>query len=517
MEISYAPQPLEANVFSQVPGQNTIDAINDGTFESTSDSVMWAEDETVTLNIEFDQDVTISDIILKAWFATSSSKGKIFQLDTLKVLASSDGFADDIRTIVDFDDNEMHGNWGAPGHAPHDYEFENIDATAKSLRMVLTPRDETGIYIAELMIWGEAEGLEAVPMSGGQAVETFRALHAADIDGDGSDEIVAGSKGGKVYCLEDGTVRWTFDAHTSVESVNVANLDGEGTPAVIAGGLQSTLYTLTPGGEKLWEYELPQYKRTPNIRTVFPADLDGDGEDEVIAGADSWRYYAFDGDGTKLWQYETIHASTVGTATDMDGDDADEVIAATEYYLWHCIDGDGSGIWRYHSRSGSGPHCNALDTGDINGDGTPEVVFAGADANVHVVSEGKLMWAFNTGDEVTGVAVQNVQGDDTPEILATSLSFNAYCLDAEGNVIWRTDVMTPIVDMTFMRSDDADYLAVGCSDGAIYLLNADDGEIAARFQTRGEILAMTTATVEGQELLIASSTDGYAYAITAPQ
>ncbi|MFO7948087.1 MAG: hypothetical protein R6V19_14880 [Armatimonadota bacterium] len=34
MEVSCEPQPLEANVFSQVPGQNTIDAINDGTFES---------------------------------------------------------------------------------------------------------------------------------------------------------------------------------------------------------------------------------------------------------------------------------------------------------------------------------------------------------------------------------------------------------------------------------------------------------------------------------------------------
>ncbi|MFO7976520.1 MAG: hypothetical protein R6V12_18015, partial [Candidatus Hydrogenedentota bacterium] len=87
----------------------------------------------------------------------------------------------------------------------------------------------------------------------------------------------------------------------------------------------------------------------------------------------------------------------------------------------------------------------------------------------------------------------------------------------EGNVIWRADIMTPIVDMTFMHIGDRAYLAIGCSDGAVYLLDASDGQIAGRFRTRGEILDMTTATAGGEQLLTASSTDGYAYAIRPPQ
>ena len=147
--VGATPDPLEANVFSGQIGGNVLRNIFDGRDDGTSDATMWADDQEVTIELELLDSYHIERMNLKAWFATSSSKGALFQLGRIRLLGSTDGFVADERVLVDFTDEEMHSNWGLPVHAPEVYAFD-LDAAAKSLRLILTPRPGTAVYVAEL-------------------------------------------------------------------------------------------------------------------------------------------------------------------------------------------------------------------------------------------------------------------------------------------------------------------------------------------------------------------------------
>ena len=513
--LTATPEPLEFNVFSQAAGMNLLGNATDGGEASTEDGVMWDDDQEVTLDLRLRGSYHLEHMRLAAWFATSSSRNKLFQLARIRLLASDDGFAADERTLLDITDEEEHGNWGAPGHAPQEYEYP-LDANARDLRLVLTPRPGTAVYVAELQLWGSGEGLEQLLVaSGAGPAYLFNSVHAADLDGDGVNEVIAGSSNGKIYCLgADGQVRWVHDCDAEVNSVTTVDLAGDGRPAVVAGAMGGLVIALSGDGEPLWTYEVPYYKRTPHVRTVFGADLTGDGTQEVIAGADSWRYYAIDAQGQELWHYESVHGSTAGAAADVDGDGRDEVIAGTEYYWWHVINPDGT--QRFGARTAGGPCANAVAAGDIDGDGRREVIFGGADTNVQVYNaDGERLWVLNTGDEVTDLACADVDGDGADEILVSSLSFNVYCLEGDATgwtVKWRTALPNQVRTLTVLAGEPL-RLAAGCDDGAVYALDAADGSMVARFATGGRLIDLAPA---GPDEVIASSEDGYVYAVNVP-
>jgi len=79
--------------------------------------------------------------------------------------------------------------------------------------------------------------------------------------------------------------------------------------------------------------------------------------------------------------------------------------------------------------------------GDVNGDKLKEVAFAGADTNIHLVgADGRLLWQYNTGDEVTQVTMADMDGDGLEEVVASSLSFNVYVVKGDGKTrVWRAD------------------------------------------------------------------------------
>lgn len=506
--LTATPEPLEANVFSQAVGMNVLENLFDGAQNGTEDCVMWDDDQEVTLNLRLRATCHLERLRLAAWFATSSSKNKLFQLGRIRLLVSNDGFVADQRTLVDVTDEEEHGNWGAPGHAPEKYEFA-LDADARDVRLVLTPRPGTAVYLAELELWGTGEGLEDLLIAQGEGpAYVFNSVQSADLDGDGTDEVLAGSSNGKVYCLSaDGQVRWVADVKAEVNSVAIVDLAGDGRPEVVAGAMGGLVVALDGEGQRLWSFEVPFYKRTPHVRTVFAADLDGDGGDEVIAGADSWRYYALDASGQELWHYESVHGSTAGTAADLDGDGRDEVVAGTEYYWWHVINPDGSR--RFGVRTAGGPCANAVAAGDLDGDGRREVIFGGADTNVQVYgAEGERLWVFNTGDEVTDLACADVDGDGADELLVSSLSFNVYCLDGDGTLLWRTALPNQVRTLVLLAGEPIT-LAAGCDDGAAYVLSGADGQLLGRFPTGGRIIDLAAT---GAGAVIVSSEDGRLYA-----
>ena len=511
LTMSCDPQPLAANVFGAEDGTNRLDNIVDGGVQSLDECVMWDDDQSVTIDLSFDAVYDIDSISMRAWFATSSSRGKLFQVQDIAIAASDDGFANDTREIVSFTDTEEHGNWGAPGHAPHNYEFEDLATHASDLRLSLTPRPGTAIYLAEVEVSGTREGIEALVLKpdANVVVHSFAALHAADVDGDGADEIIAGSTNGSVYLFEsDGSLAWKREIGGRVRAVSTAKLAGQDLPVIVAGGTSATLHAFTADGDELWAFPFPTYHGTGVITSLFPADLTGDGFDAVIAGTESWRYYAFDSDGSEIWHVESVRMSTVGAAGDLDGDGRDEVVAGTEYHSWPVYDENGRRLFSYAPRTGPGTNDVVID--DLDGDGTPEIAFAGRDSFVHVIdAQGRLLFKFGTGDEVTSLTTIAAPGGGRL-LVAGSRGFNLYAFDAAGNVVWRTDLGYAVTDVATVHTAAGEGVAATTDSGAVLLIDAADGSVVGRYQLLLGGITLVAADLDGdgaQELAV-SGRDG---------
>ncbi|SKC42051.1 FG-GAP repeat domain-containing protein [Krasilnikoviella flava] len=127
---------------------------------------------------------------------------------------------------------------------------------------------------------------------------------AADLDGDGKDDVVAGGSSHGVWAwtgrsLVTGTPKelWRATVPGEVHDVETGDVNGDGKPEVIVAadtatvvldGATGTVLTTIDGGG--------QY-----IRSVTVADVNGDGKDEVVVPTDALR--AYDARGREVWAY----------------------------------------------------------------------------------------------------------------------------------------------------------------------------------------------------------------------
>jgi outer membrane protein assembly factor BamB len=516
LKLACDPAPLEQNVFA-AEKTNTLDNLVDGTLLSADGGVMWGDNQTVTVDLAFDNTYDLQRLGLKAWFATSSSKGKLFQLGKLQLLGSNDGFRADKRVLGELTDTETHGNWGQPAYGPQSYALD-LSGKARQLRLILTPRPGTAIYVAELQLWGNRPGLEldlAAKQAEGVPTHVFQALHMADLNADGQPELLAGSSDGSITCFAaDGKLLWKTDCGAPVNAIATVDFAGDKRPAVVAGCMASRLVALNGQGKELWVFTPQFYKEAANFRVVLAADLQGNGKQSVVAGADNWHYYAVDATGKQLWKYESVHGSTAGAAADLDGDKRDEIIAGTEYYTWHVINPDGQRRFAYGV---SGPSANAAAAGDLDGDGKQEVLFGGADTMVHALNaSGEKLWTFNTGDEVEALQCADVNGDGKAEVLVGSLSFNLYCVDGTGKALWRQDLGSPVRAMALVRTGGKLAIAAGCEDGVVHVQDAATGKALYQYVAKTPVLQMTSREAQGKATLAVSTGDGNLVALPLP-
>ena len=198
-------------------------------------------------------------------------------------------------------------------------------------------------------------------------------------------------------------------------------------------------------------------------------DLSGDGQAELVAGLDSGRVVCL-GTGAAS-EAEVLWTCSLGASVlallpvpDIDGDGLDGLVVATDTGLLACIRvgraAAGQRLWTYRST------CNLSTLAllpDVNRDEVPEVVFAGADQQVHVCGArtGSRLWcrrlASRSGNAyVTKVACAgDLNGDRGPDVAVWTWGGELHALDgANGHTIWArkvdpgfTDAMAPAGDV----------------------------------------------------------------------
>jgi poly-gamma-glutamate capsule biosynthesis protein CapA/YwtB (metallophosphatase superfamily)/GMP synthase-like glutamine amidotransferase/outer membrane protein assembly factor BamB len=155
-----------------------------------------------------------------------------------------------------------------------------------------------------------------------------RRVCLADLDGDGQQELVAGSSTGD---LANQQINKSADLQTcSVTDLAFADLDGDGLREVIVtcGGPEPGVYAFSSDGDQRWRYEAPA-----GVWAVAVEDLDKDTWPEVVIGGDDGTVRVLDHRGRVRGGVVLgglVHGLRVH---DLEGDGQPEILARTGWQV----------------------------------------------------------------------------------------------------------------------------------------------------------------------------------------
>ncbi len=443
----------------------------DGSLESYSavrSRAPHAADLPKDLGVQWEQPATVA----QAWFYH-------YNADYAPAEDGHDLQAWDGEDWVSLDDTVEKRDEGATWV----HTFEPVETTR--LRLYITGFAQYRTAVREMRMFERPAVTEERTLT---LPEPTHALTTADLTGDGGAEVIA-CVGGDVLAAEaSGEVLWRAPVGESHgKSLDAYDLDADGGPEVIVGGDDDRVRCFDAEGNERWVTMCPahpfQPEREPmtgSIDVLAAGDIDADGLGEVVFGSANWFAYALDHEGELLWTaLNWAHQPLDITLHDVTGDGRLEALIATKYNCANLFDAEGEKI----DRVSAGYHGIPMSVaaGDLEGDGTVEMVAGSRVGNVHVKTHGGDAWELSMGSQVTDVAVADLGAGGVRQVLACSASHYVICADATGEVIWRANVGGAARQMAVgdVNGDGAAEIVVAIAGGAPAVLSAE-GEMLGR-------------------------------------
>jgi hypothetical protein len=249
-----------------------------------------------------------------------------------------------------------------------------------------------GTEAGELYAWkhnGQRLGGWPVVLNGGFRILATPAV--GDLDGDGSMEVIVPAADGKLYVLDAagagksgwpasiGDVEDRYGSQVINSSPRLADLDGDGTTEVVIGSTDKRIYVFNHDGTPRWVFPTDDMVLgTPAVGEIDPSV----GGLEIAVGSGDRYLYLLDADGNLLWRRPTgwtLRSSPL--LADLDGNGDVEILAGSDddrVWAWH-HDGTLVGGW---PQTVGADVLAAVQVGDLDGDGSPEVVAGADDAQV---------------------------------------------------------------------------------------------------------------------------------------
>jgi hypothetical protein len=294
-----------------------------------------------------------------------------------------------------------------------------------------TPGDDHGF--AELEIIGDAlaePGTELWTVAG--QVHGSSGIAAGDIDLDGFAEIVAQDGNGGLIAFEhDGTFKWRSVplgfASSTIASPSIADLDNDGTPEIVAGTA-----VLNHDGTLRWGPRSDTGDNGWGPLSVV-VDLDLDGQPEIVSGKSAYR-----ADGSVYWTSSRREGFTA--IGNFDIDPFPEIVVVDRDGM-RLHQHDGAIIWGPVPIPGGG-RGGPPTVADVDADGEPEVGVAGDERYVVFETDGSLKWQIAIQDfssNVTGSSVFDFEGDGSAEIVYGDELYLRILRGADGAELFRME------------------------------------------------------------------------------
>jgi len=352
---------------------------------------------------------------------------------------------------------------------------------ARTQRQAGPARPFTDLQVHTSPSGGIGDGNRLFHMVGGDNAECVRAT--PDINGDGRDEIIVGigeSLTDNVFCLDGGssgaaTILWQIETSGGVSGgscygdqsiVPVSDTEANGRANILIGtawGGRTAFDIDTLAGSEVWRFDSYTEADSGWVYSLAEiSDVTSDGIPEYAfgAGSDNDAVYLVDGasagpQATVLWKYSAGDAAlSIRNLGDVNGDGTDDVLAAIADDIDKivCLEGDsaspgGNVLWSY-TPGVSVYACGVLS--DITGDSIDEalaVLWTGGGSAIRCLdgSDGTIVWS-STSVAQFGMAVDelgDVTGDGLNEIVVSSWENAAIVLDgSDGSLVWKTTVGT---------------------------------------------------------------------------
>jgi outer membrane protein assembly factor BamB len=361
---------------------------------------------------------------------------------------------------------------------------------------------QSRLPVGDLPAWREPKGRASAAAKAPRlrrvwSFEAGSGVRAADGAGD---RVVCGTADGRVLALKVGRRAapvWAFRAKGPVNSVRVTDLDGDGRTEVLAGSDDRHLYVLDQNGKVRWRRKFEKYvgtwdryARNAEVARVEAEDLDGDGRREILTAVSDRQLHCLDADGQERWSFMIYGIFDPLCVADVNGDGRPEVVGGpgriTCNGTCYVLDGDGRQI-NIHPTDGWAsmlPSCAVAPMGEgvLIAAGTSRGTLYAFDPSQRPMG---VRWRRDLGDEVTALALGDVDGDGLPEVAAGSSCFYIYLFGSDGRERWRRNLRAGVraVLCADLDGDGRPEVAAGCDDGRVAVFGADGTERASH---RGE-------------------------------
>jgi hypothetical protein len=447
--------------------------------------VLWPEDQAAEITVSLPQMRDISRVAVRTMCTNNSARGISYRLASLTLSAAENlnGPWTELKRFEDATDHEV------PSYP--DYAVDTPGLHARYLKVSATPRKGCALFLKGLRAWGLPETPQtATPRIEPNETGSASALCKASLT-PGADSVICGLRDGTVLAYTAGKAAWSADAGARVNCLAAANLDGKPGDEILVGTNGQRLLCLDPTGKVLWTREFPFFwGRQGNVMWIGLGDVNGDGQTEVVVSCENWHFYCLDAKGTDLWAFEVEHAGQEGALGDLKGDGKLETLCGQEYYGWDVLDSAGK---RLYVVSGPGPISTAALCADLNGDGKDEAVFGAQTCGIYVRDgAGNRVFDANVGGFVTDLTTLRDPQGTLLVASAESHDFSLAAFRSDGSAAWRRQLS----GVPLMLAACGDSVAVGCDDGLLQLVDAG-GQVTPLLRLSGPVRNAATADVDG--------------------
>ena len=323
------------------------------------------------------------------------------------------------------------------------------------------------------------------PFSTASVVHTAPIVY--DIDGDGENEVVAGTDDYSVYAVgSDGTLEWTYVTGGSIKSSPaVADLEGDGDVEIVVAADNSAVYILNGDGSLQAEYTVSGL-----ISTTVLKDLDSDGDLEIIFVNSPGSLFVINHDGTEFESFPVAVGDgpllRAPSAGDLDGDGNAEIVLGTLRSNVWAYSADGEPLDGFPYVADDKVYAETA-LADLDGNGTSEIIIGTESGKLEVIDHtAELVWSYDADDKIRiSPAVTDMDQDGDLELFFGTVSGSIYGLSNEGNDLGGWPLLTEkelISEPVFfdMNNDDVAEIVIALSDSSVWAYYSD-GEVVKNF------------------------------------